>query len=111
MPDEILAICVQDQNVLAAASEFVELGIGVFFIHVEHDHVVLPAIIVVIAEEPRGEIDVIENKSAKIAVESLIAEARGEEIVIVGKIAEMKFDEGLLQCDEIIEAIGAALGI
>src|SRR6185312_15088952 len=75
VPEEVLPIDVCDKNILAAPPELIQLGVRVLLVHVEHDHVVLPAIVVVIAKQTRGEIHVVENKSAKIAVERLVAES------------------------------------
>src|SRR5213075_2344686 len=65
--------------------------------HVERDEVVLPAVVVVVAEEPDAEVRIVENESAEIAHERLDPETRREEVVVVRQVAEMDFAERFLE--------------
>ena len=65
--------------------------------HVEGGDVVLPAVVVVVAENARAEIGVVEDEPAKIAHEWLNADARRNEIVIVREIAQVNFAERFLE--------------
>src|SRR4051794_1266502 len=94
---KILAVSVENDHTLVASVEFVEIGISVLLAHVERHHIVLPAIVVVIAEETEAEVGVVENETAKIAHERLDPEARGKEIVIVREIADVDFAERFLE--------------
>src|SRR5207247_9415903 len=80
--DKVLTIQVGDDHTLVAALELVQLGVGIFLKHVEHDQVVLPAVVVEVPENTRTEIEVVENETAKVAVERRNAETSGDEIVI-----------------------------
>src|SRR2546421_7733540 len=110
-PNQILPENVRGINLLRTSREFVEVGIRVFLEHVEPGNVVLPAVIVVIAENPDAEIGVVENETAEIADERLNAGAQGNEIVVVGKIAQMEFAERFLQRPEFFFARRAVLRI
>ena len=70
--------------------------------HFEGSDVVLPAVVVVVAENADAEIGVVENEAAKIAHERLNAEARGNEIVIVRQVADVNFAERFLEREEIL---------
>src|SRR5947208_184431 len=52
---KILAEKVQDKNALIAVVELIQVGISILLAHVERDEVVLPAVVVVVAEEPDAE--------------------------------------------------------
>ena len=64
--------------------------------------VVLPAIVVVVAEDADAEVRVVEDEAAEIAHEWLNAEARRDEVVGVGQIADVKFEKRFLQREEIL---------
>ena len=95
--EKILAENIRDEDLLIAPVELVQIGVSVLFEHVESGHVVLPEIIVVVAEDADAEIRVVENEAAKIAHERLNAEARGNEIVIVRQIADVDFGKRFLE--------------
>ena len=98
-------------DLLIATAEFIQIGVGVLLQHVEGSDVVLPAVVVVIAEHAHAEVCVVENEAAEIAYKWLNADARGNEIVIARQIAQMNFTEGLLQCEELLFASGPVLRI
>ena len=95
-PQEVLAIQVGDDHALVAAIEPVQLGVGILLEQVEHDEVVLPAVVVEVPEQARAEINVVEDEPAKVAVERLCAETAGDEIVVLGQIAQVKFGKPFL---------------
>jgi len=64
-PDKVLTIEVGDDHALFAAIELVQLGVGILLKHVEHDQVVLPAVVVEVPENTRTEIEVVENETRK----------------------------------------------
>src|SRR5205085_12171927 len=97
LPNKILLKNVRDKDLLIARVEFIQIGIGVLLAHVEPDHVVLPEIVVVVAEDADAEIRVVENEAAEIAHEWLDAKARGNEIVIVREITDVDFRERFLK--------------
>ena len=105
--EKILAKNIRDQDGLIARIEFVQVRIGVLLEHVEGGEIVLPAVVVVVAENAHAEIGVVENETAKIAHERLNAEARRNEIVVVREIAEMDFGERFLERKEILLSAGA----
>ena len=95
--EKILAENIGDQDLLIACVELVQIRVGVFLEHVEGGEIVLPAVVVVVAEDARAEIGVVENEAAKIAHEWLNAETRRNEIVIVREIADVNFAERFLE--------------
>ena len=99
-PNQILSENVRDVNLLLAPAELVEVRVSVFLEHVEGGDVVLPAVVVVIAENTNAQVGVVENETAEIAHERLNAGAHGNEIVVVRQIAQMNFGERLLQSIE-----------
>src|SRR5579864_9005840 len=84
-PKQILPENISDVDLLLAPAELVQVGVSVFFQHVERGNVVLPAVVVVIAENSDAEVGIVENETAKIAHERLNADAQRNEIVIVGQ--------------------------
>ena len=74
-PNQILPENVRDINLLVAPAELVQVGISVLLQHVEGGDVVLPAVVVVVAENARAQIGVVENETAEIAHERLNADA------------------------------------
>src|SRR2546423_11095976 len=68
-PNQVLPKNIRDINLLLARIELIEVGISVLLAHVERGEIVLPAIVVVIPENPDAEICVVKNKTAKIAHE------------------------------------------
>ncbi len=85
------------KNLLIAPVELIEVRVGILLEHVERGDVVLPEIVVVVAENADAEIGVVENESAEIANEWLNAVAGRNEIVIVGQVADMNFRECFLE--------------
>src|SRR5205823_958677 len=77
LPNKILLEDICDKDLLVARVEFIQVGIGVLLAHVERDHIVLPEIVVVVAEDTEAKVRVVENEAAEIADERLNAEARG----------------------------------
>ena len=55
-PNKILLEDIRDKDLLIARVEFIQVGIGVLLAHVEPDHVVLPEIVVVVAEDADAEV-------------------------------------------------------
>ena len=51
------------------------------------------------------------KKAAEVRVELLDANAGGNKIVIGTEVVELHFDEGFLEADAMVEAVGAASGI
>src|SRR5207244_2962061 len=111
LPNYILPENVGCINLLRTPAELVEIGIGVLLQHVESGDVVLPAVVVVIAENTNTEIGVVENEAAEIADERLNAGANGNEIVVVRQIAQVNFAECFLERIEFLFACGAILRI
>src|SRR5438105_5499716 len=110
-PNQILPENVRGINLLRTSREFVEIRIGVFLKHVEPGDVVLPAVVVVIAENPDAEVRIVENETAEIAHERLNAGTKGNEIIVVRQIAQVEFAEGFLQRPEFFFAGRAVLRI
>ena len=98
-------------DLLVTPIELIQVRVSVLLEHVERGDVVLPAVIVVIAEDADTKVRVIKNEAAKIAYEWLNADTRGNEIVIARQITQMNFTEGLLQCEEFLFASGPILRI
>ena len=71
----------------------------------------MPAVVVVVPENPDAEICVVENETAKIAHERLHADAHRNEIVIIREIAQVDFAERFLQRPEFLFARRAFLRI
>src|SRR5205814_889762 len=82
-PNQVLAENIRDVDLLFAWIEFVEIGISILLPHIERGQIVLPAIVVVVPENPDAEIRVVENESAEVAHERLHPDAHGNKIVIV----------------------------
>ena len=108
LPQEILAIEIRDHDFLLAVVEGVQLRVRVLLAHVEAGHVVLETIVYCIAEDPRAEIDVVENESAKVGVERLKPAAKGEEVVVIRQVSEVNFNGRLLQRQKIPGAFRVA---
>src|SRR5689334_23168309 len=66
-PNQVLPKNIRDVDLLIARIELVQVRIGVLLAHVEGGEIVLPAIVVVIAEKADAEIGVVKNKTAKVA--------------------------------------------
>src|SRR5262245_42489636 len=95
-PQEILPVRVCNQHELVARIELIQPGIAVLLAHIEHGQVVLPAVIRVVAKNARSQVDVVEEESAKIAAEGLVAKSACNEIVVVRQVAQMEFQKRLL---------------
>ena len=94
-----------------ARIEFVQVRIGVLLAHIERGEIVLPAIVVVVPENPDAEVRVVEDEAAEIAHERLHPDAHRDEIVIVRKVAQMNFGERFLQRPEFFFARRSLLRI
>ena len=70
--------------------------------HVERGEIVLPAVVVVVAEDPDAEVGVVKNETAEVAHERLHPDAQRNEIVIVRQIAQMNFSERFLKRPEFL---------
>ena len=95
--EKILSENIRNQDLLIARVELVQVRVGVLLEHVESGEIVLPAVVVVVAENARAEIGVVEDEPAKIAHERLDAETRRNEIVVVREIANVNFAERFLE--------------
>jgi hypothetical protein len=91
-----------------AAVEGVESAVGVFFEEMKIGDVVFDAIAVEVAEDAQGRLFIDKKKTAEVGVELLDAGARGDEIVVGAEVVDLYFDEGFLEADVIVEAVGAA---
>src|SRR4051812_1493060 len=63
-PDQILPEHIRDVDLLFPRIEFIQVRIRVLLAHIERGEIVLPAIVVVIPEDPNAEIGVVKNESA-----------------------------------------------
>ena len=70
--------------------------------------IVLEAVVVAVAEQADAELLVLEQEAAEIELERLDADADAVEVVAVRDVAEVVVDEGFLDAEEVIEAVGAA---
>ena len=104
----ILQISVGNGDLLAAALECVEAAVGVFFEEMEVGEIVFNAIAVEVAEDSQGGFFVDKKKSAKVGVELLDADLRGNEIVIRAEVVEFHLDESFLETNMVVEAVGTA---
>ena len=91
--------------------EFIQVGVGVLLEHAKGGNVVLPPVVVVIAENANAEVCVIKNEAPEIAYEWLNTDAGGNEIVIARQITQMNFSEGFLQCEEFLFASSPVLRV
>src|SRR2546423_241989 len=82
-PNQILSENVSYVNLLFAPTELIQVRVSVLFEHIEGSDVVLPAVVVVIAENTNAEVGIIENEAAKIAHERLDARPHRNEIISV----------------------------
>src|SRR6266446_397949 len=108
---EVLQVNAAEKDLLVAAVESVESAVGVFFNEVKIGEVVFDAIAVEVAEDAQGRFFVDKKKAAEVRVELLDASARGYEVVVGTEVMELHFDEGFLEADVMVEAVGAAAGI
>src|ERR1051325_4733344 len=96
-PEEVLPIDIGDQNALVPFVERVQVRKRVLFSHVEAGEVVLEAVIVGVAKEAHGGIDVIKDETSEITVEDLISRTNGDEVVVIRQIRKMHFAERFLE--------------
>ena len=82
-PNQILPENVGDQNLLITPAKLIEVRVSVLLEHVEGGDIVLPAVVVVVAENADPQVGVVENEAAEIAHERLDAGAHRNKIVIV----------------------------
>ncbi len=61
-----------------------------------------------IAKDAHAGLFINEEKSAEVGIELLNTGAHRNEIVVVAEIVELHFDEGFLQANMIVEAVGAS---
>ena len=101
-PNQILPKNIRDQNLLVAPTELIQVRVGVLLEHVEGGEVVLPAVVVVVAEDADAEVGVVENEAAKIAHERLNANAQRNEIVVIRQVAKVDLAERFLKREEFL---------
>ncbi len=68
----------------------------------------MEAVVVAVAEQADAELLVLEQEAAEIELERLDADADRIEIEAVRDVADVIVDEGFLDAERIIEAVGAA---
>src|SRR5579872_4260941 len=105
--EKVLAIDVRDQDLLITVVESIQAAVGIFFEHREVRGVVLIPVGVQVSKDSQAGLLVEEDESAEIAVEGLNAGAGGDEIVGMGEVGELGFDERFLQADMRIDACGS----
>ena len=110
-PNQILPENIGQVNLLLTPTELIQIGVRVLFEHVEGSDVVLPAVVVVIAEDADAEVGIVENEAAEIAHERLNAGAQRNEIVIVRQVTQVDLAKGLLQGEEFLFPCGALLRV
>src|SRR3546814_1777656 len=71
----------------------------------ESGEIILKAVVVAIAEQADAELAVVEQETAKIALERLDADADRMKVVSVAVVAEMLVDEGFLHAEETVGAL------
>ena len=104
---EILAIRVGDDDLLIAQRHGIQPAVGVLLQKIEIGDVVLPAIRIEIAEDTQARLLFDEQKTAKIAIESLNARTYRDEIEIRPDVVQFDFAECFLQAEVRIQARGA----
>ena len=110
VPEGVLSIDVRDDHALVARVKGVQVGVGVLLAQVEGGEVVLKLVVVVVAEDACAEVHVVEDEAAKVAVENLVACARGHEVVVLRQVAEVDLGEVFLQGKVIARALGGVPG-
>ncbi len=70
-PNKILPVKVGNQNLLISPIKGIQLTVGIFLQHLEEDEVVLIPIVPKVAEKTGRQVRVIEEKTAKVAIECL----------------------------------------
>src|ERR1700730_17800901 len=95
--EEVLAVVIEDQRILMPVRERVQKAVGIFFGLIEINQVELVAIGKSRAEQADRAIRVIENETAKVAVELLRAGTDRHEIVIGTQIGQLDLAEPFLQ--------------
>src|SRR4051812_644817 len=73
--EEILAVNIGNNDLLIARIEFIEIRVGVLLAHIEKGEIILPAVIVIVSENPNAQIRIVKNKPAEIADEGLNTQA------------------------------------
>ena len=97
-PDEVLPEVVHDAEVLAARVEdAIQPAIGVLLEGAKVDEVELITVGAQVAEDSGAESVVAEDEATEVAGERLDAETRRDEVVIGAEVAEVVFDEQLLE--------------
>src|SRR3546814_5128840 len=79
--------------------------VGVLLQPPEGREIILEAVVVAIAEQADAELAVVEQETAKIALERLDAEPDRIEIIAVGRVGEMLVDEQFLHAEEAVGAM------
>src|SRR3546814_3310644 len=82
----------QDEIVARGLGDVVEPAVGVLFQPPESGEIILKAVVVAIAEQADAELAVVEQETAKIALERLDADADRMKVVSVAVVAEMLVD-------------------
>ncbi len=84
---QVLAIEIGDEDVVLAQllADVVEAAVGVLLQPAEIGEVVLPAVVVAVAEQAHAELAVLEQEAAEIGRERLDADAHRIEIVALGR--------------------------
>ena len=103
---EVLAIQVGDEHVVVAQAlpEIVQSAVRVFLEAAKVRDVVLPAVVVARAEQPRTELVVLKQEAAEVRRERLDADAETVEVEVVGDVAQMLVDERRLDAEVMVVA-------
>src|SRR3546814_6326043 len=95
----------QDEIGAGGRGDVVEPAVGVLFQPPESGEIILTAVVGAIAEQADAELAVVEQETAKIALERLDADADRMKVVSVAVVAEMLVDEGFLHAEETVGAM------
>src|SRR5262249_13495541 len=97
-PDEVLPEVVDDAEVLASCVEdAIQAAIGVLLERAKVHEVELIPVGAEVAEDAGAEVVVAEDEATEVAGKRLDAEARRDEVVVGAEVAEVVFDEQLLE--------------
>ena len=109
----ILAEQVGDEGVVIAPTprDVVEARIGVLLQPPQPAQVVLPLVVVAIAEQPHPEGQVVEHEAAEVRDEGLDADAHRVKVVAVRQVAQMDLGERLLHAELAVVAGHAPLRV
>ena len=110
---EILPIKVRGQDPVPPQrrGDVVQPGIGFLLDPPERGQIELDAVVVAVAEQAHAELVVVEQETAEVRLERLDAHAQADEIEPLRiEPADVIINEGFLQADEAIGALGALRG-